>query len=268
VLAVTDFDREHPRQALRPHHAAAPFDQRPLRGFGRRPAAAALGVRDLRLTALARVVPLYDGSVTPWEGKMHRILVLVAACAGLTGLPSAARAADTYILDPTHTFPSLDFDHMGISTWRGRFNETGGTVTLDRAARTGTVQVKVKTASIDFGLKAMDDFAAQPGWLEAARFPEMTYSGRLVFTGDAPTAVEGELTLRGVTRPLALKLNRFSCVEHPMLKREVCGADAVGELHRADFGMTQFSDGEAGRVRLMIQVEGILSPRRRGSSRP
>jgi polyisoprenoid-binding protein YceI len=146
---------------------------------------------------------------------------------------------------------------MGISTWRGRFNETEGTVTLDRAARTGTVRVKVNTASIDFGLKAMDDFAVQPGWLETGRFPAMTYSGRLVFTGDTPTAAEGELTLRGITRPLNLQLNRFRCVEHPMLKREVCGADAVGALHRADFGMTQFSEGEAGRVRLLIQVEGI-----------
>jgi polyisoprenoid-binding protein YceI len=188
---------------------------------------------------------------------MYRTLVLISACAGLTGLPSAARAADTYILDPTHTFPSLEFDHMGISTWRGRFNETEGTVTLDRAARTGTVRVKVNTASIDFGLKAMDDFAVQPGWLETGRFPAMTYSGRLVFTGDTPTAAEGELTLRGITRPLNLQLNRFRCVEHPMLKREVCGADAVGALHRADFGMTQFSEGEAGRVRLLIQVEGI-----------
>lgn len=188
---------------------------------------------------------------------MYRTLVLIAACAGLTGLPAGAWAADTYVLDPTHTFPSLEFDHMGISTWRGRFNETGGTVTLDRAARTGTVQVRVKTASIDFGLKTMDDFAMQPGWLETARFPEMTYSGRLVFTGDMPTAVEGELTLRGVTRSLSLKLDRFNCVEHPMLKREVCGADASGELNRADFGMTQFAEGEAGRVRLLIQVEGI-----------
>jgi polyisoprenoid-binding protein YceI len=191
---------------------------------------------------------------------MYRPLVLISACAGLIGLPSIAGAAETYILDPAHTFPSLEFDHMGISTWRGRFNETAGTVTLDRAARTGAVQVKVKTASIDFGLKAMDDFAVQPGWLETARFPEMTYSGRLVFTGDTPTSVEGELTLRGVTRPLGLKLNRFNCVEHPMLKRQVCGADAVGELHRADFGMTQFSEGEAGRVRLLIQVEGIKAP--------
>lgn len=191
---------------------------------------------------------------------MHRTLVVMSACTALAGLPSLARAADTYNLDPTHTFPSLEFDHMGISTWRGRFNETAGTVTLDRAARTGTVQVTVKTASIDFGLEAMDDFAVQPGWLETGRFPEMTYSGRLVFAGDTPTAVDGELTLRGVTRPLALRLNRFNCVEHPMLKREVCGADAVGELNRADFGMTQFAEGEAGRVRLLIQVEGIKAP--------
>jgi polyisoprenoid-binding protein YceI len=177
------------------------------------------------------------------------------ACIALASSP--ALAADRYEVDPMHTFPALEFSHMGISTWRGRFNKTSGRVTLDRAARTGTAEIRVDVASIDFGLPAMKDFALTDDWLDPKHFPEMTYKGALVFDGAKPSAVDGQLTLRGVTRPLRLKITNFGCLEHPMLKREVCGADVEGEMNRADFGMSLYSEGEAGKVRLRIQVEAI-----------
>jgi polyisoprenoid-binding protein YceI len=177
------------------------------------------------------------------------------ACIILASAP--ALAADKYEVDPMHTFPTLEFSHMGISTWRGRFNKTSGKVTLDRAARTGSAEIRVDVSSIDFGLAAMKDFALTDDWLDPKRHPEMTYKGALVFDGDKPSAVDGQLTLRGVTRPLRLKITNFGCLEHPMLKREVCGADVEGDMNRADFGMTLYSEGEAGKVRLRIQVEAI-----------
>ena len=177
------------------------------------------------------------------------------ACLALACVP--ALAADRYAVDPAHTYPRLEFSHMGISTWRGQFNKTSGSVTLDRAARTGSAEIRVDTSSIDFGLAAMKDFAAGADWLDPQRFPEMTYKGRIVFEDARPAAIDGQLTLRGVTKPLRLKIVNFGCLEHPMLKREVCGADAEGEMNRADYGMTLYSEGEAGKVRLRIQVEAI-----------
>jgi polyisoprenoid-binding protein YceI len=144
---------------------------------------------------------------------------------------------------------------MGISTWRGRFNKTTGKVTLDRAAKTGTADIRVDVTSIDFGHSLMKRFALGEDWLNPDKFPTMTYKGTIVFNGDAPEAVDGQLTLLGVTRPLRLKINSFKCIEHPMFKREVCGADAEGEMNRADWGMKLYSDGEAGKIRLRIQVE-------------
>ena len=176
------------------------------------------------------------------------------ACTALVCTPALA---DNYVVDPMHTFPALEFSHMGISTWRGRFNKTSGKVTLDRAARTGTAEIRVEVSSIDFGLDAMKDFALTEDWLDPKRNPEMVYKGALVFDGARPAAVDGRLTLRGVTRPLRLRITNFGCLEHPMLKREVCGADVEGELNRADFGMTLYSEGEAGKVRLRISVEAI-----------
>lgn len=182
---------------------------------------------------------------------LHKLI----ACIALGSTP--ALAADNYVVDPTHTFPALEFSHMGISTWRGRFNKTSGKVTLDRAARTGTAEIRVEVSSIDFGLDAMRDFALTDEWLAPKRHPVMTYKGALVFDGAKPSAVDGQLTLRGVTRPLRLRITNFGCLEHPMLKREVCGADAEGEINRADYGMTLYSEGEAGKVRLRISVEAI-----------
>jgi polyisoprenoid-binding protein YceI len=182
----------------------------------------------------------------------RKFFLLVALAA--TALPAAA---DSYIVDPEHTHPSLEFSHMGLSTWRGQFNQTAGKITLDRAARSGTVEIRVDVSSIDFGHPGMRDFALTEDWLDPAKFPAMTYKGALVFEGGAPAAVDGRLTLRGITRPVRLRITHFKCAEHPMLKREVCGADAEGDMNRADFGMKLYSEGEAGKIHLRIQVEAI-----------
>lgn len=181
---------------------------------------------------------------------------LTAALVTSSLLAGTASAA-TYRLDPDHTFPSLEFSHMGLSVWRGKFNRTTGTFEYDAAARKGTVNVTVDTDSIDFGLDSMHEFAVTPDWLDVAKYPVITYTGTLQFEGERPVAVDGQLTLRGVTHPLRLTINTFTCIDHPFYKKEVCGADAWGVLNRADFGMTQFAEGEAGKVRLQIQVEAL-----------
>lgn len=176
--------------------------------------------------------------------------VLVLAAPGLA-------VADTYLVDPHHTYPSLEFSHMGISTWRGKFNKTSGTIVLDGKAKTGSADIAVDPASIDFGHDKMNEHALGPDWLHTEKYPEMTYKGAIKYRGDVPASIDGQLTLRGVTKPLSLKINSFKCIEHPMLKKQVCGADAEGVLHRADYGMTKYAEGEAGKVWLRIQVEAI-----------
>jgi polyisoprenoid-binding protein YceI len=178
---------------------------------------------------------------------------LLAVAIAAAALP--ASAVDNYTVDPNHTYPALEFSHMGISIWRGRFNKTSGKITLDRAAKTGTAQIQVDVTSIDFGHAMMKRFALGEDWLNPKKFPRMTYKGTIVFKGDMPASVDGQLTLLGVTKPLTLRINTFKCIEHPMFKKEVCGADAEGDMNRADFGMTQYSEGEAGKIHIRIQVE-------------
>ena len=180
--------------------------------------------------------------------------LLLAACAAAYAAPA------TYIVDPSHTHPSFEADHFGgLSVWRGLFRKTSGTITLDKAAGTGTVDVVVDVASIEFGHDKLNEHAVGPELFDAAKYPQAHYQGTLGgFVNGAPTTVTGNLTLRGVTKPVPLKIISFKCMPHPMLKREVCGADAFGTLNRADFGInTGQQYGFNMEVTLRIQVEAI-----------
>lgn len=180
------------------------------------------------------------------------------ACAASFGAP--ALAADTYQLDPKHTYPSFEADHMGgLSIWRGKFTKTTGTVTLDRDAKTGTVDVTVDPSSVQTGNAELDKHVVGPEFLDAAKYPTATYKGtQIVFDGDTPKQVIGAFTLRGVTRPLNLDIVSFRCMPHPMLKREVCGVEATGVFNRADYGVDMGKQyGFRMETRLHIQAEGI-----------
>jgi polyisoprenoid-binding protein YceI len=189
--------------------------------------------------------------------KLATVGGVIAAC----GLATAAVGAPvTYNLDPDHTHPSFEVDHFGgLSVWRGNFKKTSGKVLLDRAAKTGTVEVTIDAASIDFAHDKLNEHVAGPEVLDVAKFPTATYRGTISsFSNDVPTAVTGNLTLHGVTKPVALTINSFKCIQHPMLKKEVCGADASGTFNRADFGVNFGQQyGFKQEVTLHIQVEGI-----------
>jgi len=183
-------------------------------------------------------------------------LVLALTASALTA--TAFAAVDTYNIDPRHTFPSFEADHMGLSVWRGKYTRTSGTISVDRVAKTGSVDILIDAASIDFGLEAMNAHAKKDDIFDVAKYPNVTYKSKsITFTGDVPTSIQGELTLKGVTKPLTLSINKFKCIMHPNLKREVCGADASATFNRADFGVTKGLPAFSPEVKLAIQVEAI-----------
>ena len=181
----------------------------------------------------------------------------------LVSAAAAVAAPATYRVDPNHTHPLFEVDHFGLSTWRGLFKTTSGTVTLDRERGTGTVDVVIDVSSIDLAHDKLNDLVVNEKigeWngLNVAHFPNAEYKGTLAdFVQGAPTRVNGDLTLHGVTRPVMLRIDSFKCMpNHPILKREVCGADAYGVFNRADFGVnTGVQYGFRQEVVLRIQVE-------------
>lgn len=179
-------------------------------------------------------------------------------CTLALGLSSAYAFADQYNIDPNHTYPSFEADHMGTSVFRGKFNKSSGTVTLDRVAKTGSVDITIDASSIDFGNANLNKHAQSADMFNTAKFPTMTYrSTSMKFDGDKPVSLEGELTMMGVTKPITLTINQFKCIQHPMLKREVCGADAHTEFKRSDFGLNYGLPRFSPEVKLAIQVEAI-----------
>lgn len=174
--------------------------------------------------------------------------------------PFASAEVQTYTVDPGHTYPSFEADHRGLSIFRGKFDKTSGTVTLDRAAGTGTVDIVIDAASIDFGNAKMNEHARGDEMFNVAKYPTITYRARsMTFKDGRPATIDGEMTMLGVTRPVALTVDRFVCDIHPMLKREVCGADAKGTFNRADFGMTVGLPKFSPETKIAIQIEAIKS---------
>ncbi|KVC82263.1 YceI family protein [Burkholderia ubonensis] len=187
-----------------------------------------------------------------------QLMIAAGALAAALSFPAFADVS-TYQFDPTHTYPSFEADHFGgLSVWRGKFDKSSGTVTLDRAAKTGTVDVTTQLASISTGNAKLDEHLQTNEFFDVAKYPEAVYKGTVKFKGDKPAEVVGNLTLHGVTKPLTLKIDSFKCMPHPMLKREVCGIDAVGEFSRDEFGLDYGKQyGFKMQTKLLITAEAV-----------
>ena len=185
---------------------------------------------------------------------MKKILL----CTLLAGASLAASAEPAvYAIDPTHTFVTFEVKHFGTSTNRGRFDKKEGTVVLDKAAKTGKVEVTIDTSSINTGTAPFDDHLKKAFFISSEFSTARFVSDKIVFVGDKVDAVEGQLTLLGKTQPVTLKASSFNCYDNPMLKREVCGGDFDATITRSNWGVGYGLPVIPDRVHLLIQVEAI-----------
>ena len=178
--------------------------------------------------------------------------------------PGALAAPESYTIDPIHTHTHWDVNHLGMSNWRGQFDKNSGKFTIDRAAKTASVEITVQTASVNSGdndrgsrPRTLDEHLRTPDFFNVAEFPTMTYKSTAVkFNGDNPGSIEGNLTLLGVTKPLHLNVENWKCGPHPFSKKEMCGGNAGGAIKRSDFGMKFGLAAVSDEVKLWIQIEG------------
>jgi polyisoprenoid-binding protein YceI len=187
--------------------------------------------------------------------------ILLAGALGLTAAVANA-APTTYSIDPAHTYPSFEADHMGgLSVLRGTFKATTGSITLDKAAKTGTIDITVDTTSLSFVNDKLSEHAKKdPKMFDVANYPTATFKGKITkFSGDSPSEAQGDLTLHGVTKPLTLKISQFLCKQHPMTKKEVCGAEASGTFNRFDYGIT-YGDNFGFKPEVKLEIEVEASP--------
>ncbi len=185
-------------------------------------------------------------------------LACLAALATLSGSLPAAAAVETYTIDPRHTFPSFEVMHLGMSLQRGRFNKTTGKITVDTAAKTGSVDVTIDATSVDTGLDKLEEHVRAEDFLNASAFPTIAFKGsKLSFEGDKLKSVEGELTMRGVSRPVTLTATHFNCGTHPMNKKAMCGGEFVATIKRSEWGIKYAIPALADEMRLRINVEAF-----------
>ena len=185
------------------------------------------------------------------------LFALAIAGAFVAGAAQAESA--TYAIDPSHTYVTFEISHFGTSTNRGRFDKKEGTVQLDRAGKSGKVDLTIDTTSVSTGFDAFNKHLQSPDLFDTAKFPTMKFtSDKFSFSGDKVTEVTGSLTLMGKTGPVVLKATNFNCYQNPMLKREVCGGDFEATIDRTQWGMAYGIDwGFPKNVRLVIQVEAV-----------
>jgi len=187
---------------------------------------------------------------------MNKSLAKGLVVLGITALPLAA-VADTFTIDPNHTYPNFKISHLGFSTMHGRFGQTSGHLSMDREKGTGSVEVVIEAASVDTGMKKRDDHLRSPDFFNTMEFPQITFtSTKLTYHGKGAT-VDGNLTMKGVTKPVTLEVAKINCGTHPFNKKYVCGFDATASLKRSDFGINYGLPAIGDEVQLEIEVEAF-----------
>ena len=187
-----------------------------------------------------------------------KAIILAAGSATLIAAGCAWAEPETYRIDPRHTFPTYEVGHDGYSVQRGRFNKTSGRVTLDIAAKKGSVEIAMETASVSSGIDKLDENLRGEDFLNAAKFPVITFkSDNLSFEGERLKSLSGDLTINGVTRPVTFTVNLFHCAPNRLTKAKTCGADIITTIKRSDFGVKYALPNLGDDVTLRIGVEGI-----------
>ena len=185
--------------------------------------------------------------------KISTALTLAAAFSA-----PAFAAPETFTLDANHTYPRFSYSHLGFSTQQSRFNKTTGKVVLDKAAKTGSVDITIDTKSIDTGSDLFNEHIQAEDFLDTAKYPTATFkSTKVTFDGDKPATIEGDLTLKGVTKKVTLTVTRFLAMPHPMQKKDAIGADAHTVVKRTDFNMGKYAPHVGDDVRIDIALEAV-----------
>jgi len=186
---------------------------------------------------------------------MKKLIALTIAAS----LSSVAFAApETYVLEGNHTKPRFEYNHMGYSTQVSRFDTATGTITIDRAAKTGSVDVVIDAKSVNTGSTLFNGHIQGEDFFSTEKYPTITYkSKKMNFEGDKPVSIDGDLTIKGVTKPVTLAVTSFMCMPHPMMKKDACGANATAKIKRSDFNMGKYAPLVGDEVSLTIPVESF-----------
>ena len=190
---------------------------------------------------------------------MNQLKKIAAALTLAAALSAPAFAApETYVLDSAHSFPRFSYNHFGYSTQVSRFNKTSGKIVYDKEAKTASVDIVIDATSVDSGFPVFNEHLRGEDFFDTAKYPTATFkSTKVIFEGDKPKAIEGELTIKGITKPVTLTVTSFHAMPHPMRKKDAIGANAFTVIKRSEFNAGKHVPYVGDEVRIDIGVEAI-----------
>lgn len=188
--------------------------------------------------------------------KLTQIAATLTLAAALAA--PAVAAPETYVLDSAHSFPRFSYNHFGYSTQVGRFNKTTGKIIYDKEAKTASVDIVIDATSVDSGFPVFNEHLRGEDFFDTAKYPTATFkSTKVVFEGDKPSAIEGNLTIKGITKPVTLTVTSFHAMPHPMKKKDAIGANAFTTVKRSDFNAGKYAPNVGDEIRIDLGVEAI-----------
>ena len=190
---------------------------------------------------------------------MNQLKKIAAALTLAAALSAPAFAApETYVLDSAHSFPRFSYNHFGYSTQVSRFNKTTGKIVYDKEAKTASVDIVIDATSVDSGFPVFNEHLRGEDFFDTAKYPTATFkSTKVVFEGDKPSAIEGNLTIKGITKPVTLTVTSFHAMPHPMKKKDAIGANAFTTVKRSDFNAGKYAPNVGDEIRIDLGVEAI-----------
>lgn len=190
---------------------------------------------------------------------MKQVTKFISALALTVAVSSPAFAApETFVIDGTHTFPRFSYSHLGYSTQLSRFDKTTGKVMFDKVARTGSVDIAIDMKSVNTGFATFNEHLQAEDFLDTAKYPTATFkSTKVTFSEGKPATIDGNLTIKGVSKPVTLTVTSFQAMPHPMLKKDAIGANAHTTIKRSEFNAGKYAPHVADEVRIDIALEAI-----------
>ena len=187
-------------------------------------------------------------------------LALPLAVLAATAATTAFAAPQTFSFDPNHSFVRFGYGHLGFSHQQSQFNKVTGTLTYDAAANSGAADVVIDIKSVNTGSTMFNGHLTSADWFDADKFPTATFkSTGLRFEGGNPVALEGDLTIKGVTHPITLTITHFKAGKN-MRKQDQIGADATATIKRSDYGLGKFAPMVDDDVTLTVDFEAAAGP--------
>jgi polyisoprenoid-binding protein YceI len=171
---------------------------------------------------------------------------------------SAYAAPETFVIDATHTTPRFEYKHFGYFNQIHSFDKTSGQLIYDPVAHTGSVDITIDAKSVNTGFDLLNQHIQDADFFDTAKYPTITYKSTVVkFRDNKPYEVEGNLTIKGITKPVTLKLTSFQMMMNPMFKKMEVGANAVAHIKRSEFNMSKYAPMVSDDVTLSIAMEAI-----------